>query len=132
MFTLREVTNWFGMTAFELVVFFASLFVYTIFLSLKVDGWISSNWYIVHSPLFLCDAFLAYFTIIVLIRTRLEGLGYGIFKATWRLNYLMLMTVSKFFICLKLEGDRRVSHGEVWAPIFWYLLSLIIRTCSIR
>lgn len=133
MFTLQEVTNWFGVTVFELIVFFSSLFIYTIFLSLKIDGWMDMNWWFVHAPLFLCDAFLAYFCVIVFIRMCLEGLfRSAFFKSLWRLNHVTLMCLVKILLCLKLEGDRRISQAEMWAPVFFYLLTLILRTCQLR
>ena len=133
MFKLRELTKWFGVTVFELIMFLSSLLIYTIFLSFKVDGWLDVSWWFVHSPLFLCDALLGYFAIIVFIRNSIVGLvRRAFFQSFWSINQIVIMFTTKLFLCLRLEGDRRISHGEIWALIFFYLLLLIVRTCHLR
>ena len=133
MFTLRELTNWFGITVFELIIFLVSFFIYTIFLAFKVDELAEMNWWIVHSPLFLSDAFSAYFSIIVFIRLCLEGFyRTAFFRTFWSMNQIIIMALVKLLLCLRLEGDPRVSQAEILAPVFFYLLLLILRTCQTR
>lgn len=130
MFTLKELTCWFGVTVFELIVFLSSLFVYTIFLCLKVDGFVDINWYIVHAPLFLCDAFLFYFNGIVFIRACLEGYyRNAFFNGFWTLIQQTLILVIQLIICLKLESSQRVRLAEIWIVIIVYMTTLILKTC---
>ncbi|XP_015783014.1 transmembrane protein 203 [Tetranychus urticae] len=133
MFTLKELVNWFGVTVFELIIITVAIFFYTITIAIKLDGFLPISWWFVHLPLFLADFFLAYFCVIVFIRQCLDCLyRTAFFRAFWSFNQIAVLFTIKFFLCLKLEGDRRISCSEIWAPIFFHLLLLMLRGCQIH
>ena len=74
-FQLRELLRWLGLTVFEIWVALVSFTVFTVLLTLKAENLVGENltWWIVFSPLFVSDAFNAYFCVIVFIRMYLEG-----------------------------------------------------------
>ena len=75
-FSLRELLRWLGITVFEIWTALVCFTIFTVLLTLKVDtdfGDKSLTWWIVFSPLFVCDALNAYFCVIVFIRMYLDN-----------------------------------------------------------
>ena len=74
IFTLKEVLRWLGLSPFEILVNLACFLIFTILLTLKVEGIIESEttWWVIYSPLFIADALNAYFCAIVYIRMHIE------------------------------------------------------------
>ncbi|CAG2183377.1 unnamed protein product, partial [Oppiella nova] len=102
-----EITKWFGVTLFEIFMVLVSLLIYSILLVLKIDTSLGDEWlcwWSVHSPLFVCDALLSYFCIIVFIRQYLDGkYKMALFRAVWSVNQILLLFLSKLLLCFKLE-----------------------------
>lgn len=89
-FQLRELLRWLGLTVFEILVALVCFTVFTVLLTLKVEGgslfassdlsgpagpqtWLT--WWTVFAPLFVNDALNSYFCIIVFFRMYLEVPG---------------------------------------------------------
>jgi len=131
MFNLKEIITWLGVTVFELLIFSFSLLIYSVFLMLKLEGFVAANWWFIHAPLFLLDAYLFYFCIIVFIRQNLLGFyRVSLFRAVWSFNQISILFLAKLLLCLKLEGAKHIRYSEIFAPIFFYLLLLMIRGCQ--
>jgi len=133
MFRLKEILRWFGVTVFEILMFCVSLTVYSFLLTVKVAGYLpGTSWYTVHSPLFVADALIAYFCLIVFIRQYLERTyRVAIFRALWSFNQVMLVFLYKLLLCFKLEGQKGITNSEVFSPIFALLILLVIRACQL-
>lgn len=96
-FQLRELLRWLGLTVFEIWVAVLFFTVFTILLTLKVDGIVDNlTWWHVFAPLYVSDALNAYFCTIVFIRMYLEG-AYksAIIRAIWSLFMLSLLFIFK-------------------------------------
>lgn len=134
MFTLKEIIKWFGITVFEMLLLSISILAYSVLITFKLEGYFTGlNWWIVHSPLFMCDAFISYFCTIVFIRQYLEGsYKIAIFRGLWSFNQILLLFLGKLLLCFKLEGQRHITHSEVCSPIFFLLILLIIRACQLH
>ncbi|XP_054156645.1 transmembrane protein 203-like [Oppia nitens] len=135
--TFDEIIKWFGVTAFEILMILVSLAIYTVLMTLKVDNIFGSgdwmSWWTVHSPLFVCDALLCYFCIIVFIRQYLEAkYKIAVFRAVWSFNQILLMFLAQLLLCFKLEGQKNLTNSEVLSPIFILLILLLIRACRLH
>ena len=131
MFSLKEIITWLGVTVFELLIYTFSLLIYSFTLLLKLENYTKANWWIIHSPLFLSDAYLFYFCIIVFIRQNLIGFyRLSLFRAVWSFNQISILFLAKLLLCLRLETDKDIKYSEIFAPIFFYLLLLMIRGCE--
>lgn len=71
-FQLREILRWLGLTVFEIFTALTCFLLFTILLTLKVEKVVDWSYWTVFAPLFVSDAFNAYFCIIVFIRMYLE------------------------------------------------------------
>lgn len=73
-FQLHELLRWLGLTAFEVFTALSCFLVFTILVTLKVEGILSAgtSWWVVFSPLFVSDALNGYFCVIVFIRMYIE------------------------------------------------------------
>merc|ERR1712043_9999 len=93
-FQLRELLRWLGLTVFEIWTALVCFTIFTVLLTLRVDNIVSEdslNWWIVFSPLFVCDALNAYFCVFVF----------------------------KYLLCQKLSGsDTKLEYSEVMSPVF--------------
>ena len=133
MFRLKEVLRWFGVTVFEILMFCIAMTLFSVLLTLKLAGHLdSASWYIVHAPLFVADALVAYFCLIVLIRQYLERTyRVAIFRAMWSFNQVLLIFLHKLLLCFKLEGQKGITNSEIFSPIFALLILLVIRACQL-
>lgn len=133
IFTLKEIIRWFGVTIFEIVIILAGILIYSILLTLKLDGVLQdSSWWSIHTPLFIADALSAYFCVIVFIRQYLEGTyKLAVFRAIWSFIQLLLLLLAKLLLCFKLDG-KSMTHSEVLSPIFFLLVLLAIRACHLH
>ncbi|CAG2104740.1 unnamed protein product [Medioppia subpectinata] len=131
-----EIIKWFGVTVFEIFMILVSILIYTILLTLKCDTELGGEWmgwWTVHSPLFMCDALLSYFCIIVFIRQYLDGkYKMALFRAVWSFNQILLLFLSKLLLCFKLEGQKHMTHSEILSPLFILLILLLIRACRLH
>lgn len=133
MFRLKEILRWFGVTVFEILLFCVALTLYSFLLAFKLAGFMpNTTWYIVHSPLFVADALIAYFCLIVFIRQYLERTyRVAVFRALWSFNQVMLIFLHKLLLCFKLEGQKGITNSEIFSPIFALLILLVIRACQL-
>jgi len=135
-FQLRELLRWLGLTVFEIWIALLFFTIFTILLTLKVEGIIgeSLSWWHVFSPLFISDALNAYFCCIVFIRMYLEG-AYksALVRALWSLFMISLLFVFKYLLCQRLSGsDPNLEYSEVMSPIFILLQLVMIRACQLH
>ena len=134
MFKLKEVVTWLGMTVLEIFILVISVLIYSVLLTLKVEGYfaLEGSWWIIHSPLFVSDALIAYFSVIVFVRQYLDGsYRLAIFRALWSFNQVLLLFLAKLLLCFKLE-NKKITHSEVFSPIFFLSLLLVIRSCQLH
>lgn len=135
LFSLREAGHWFGVTPFEMLMQLIAITVYSLLVALKIEGVGASSlsWWTIHIPLFVCDAFSAYYCIIILIRQHLEGAHkVALFRALWSFNQLVLLFLGKLLLCFKLDGQKHLTHSEVFSPLFFLLLLLVVRACQLH
>lgn len=145
-FQLRELLRWLGLTVFEIWVAVLSFTIFTILLTLKVDGILPGlNWWHVFSPLFISDAANSYFCVIVFIRMYLEGAYKSAFVRTlWSQFMISLLFLFKYLLCQKLTaasvtdpttsggGNSKLECSEVMSPIFILLQLIMIRACQLH
>lgn len=137
-FSLDELVHWLGLTVFEIWINLMSIGVFTVLLSLHLEGFIlqdkpTSAWWIVFSPLFAADALNAYFCTIVLIRMYLEGMyKVAFFRAMWSLCFLSLLFVFEFLLCKKLSGLSNLEYSEILSPVFILLQIMAVRACQLH
>ncbi|RWS30908.1 transmembrane protein 203-like protein [Leptotrombidium deliense] len=130
----NKLQAWLGVTLFEIFIVCVSFLIYTIVLTLKLEGVLQeTSWWKIHTPLFMCDAFVSYFAVIVFIRLYLEG-SYRIafLRTLWSLNQILLLFAGKLLLCFKLENEKQITFSEVFATIFFLLLLLVIRACQLH
>ena len=132
-FTLEELVKWLGVTVFEIWLNLATLLVFTVLLTLKLEEALTTSWWNVFVPLFLADGLNAYFCTIVFIRMYREG---EIKKAGVRLASsvvcLVCLFVFKLLFCQKLNNPKTLSYSEVFASLFVALQILMVRACQIH
>ena len=135
MFKLKDMLRWLGVTVFEISLFCICTTIYSVMLTLKLSGVIaegSMSWWTIHSPLFISDALLAYFCLIVLIRQYLvRTYRVAVFRALWSFNQILLVFLFKLLLCFKLEGQKQISHSEIFSPLMVLLILLVIRACQL-
>jgi hypothetical protein len=69
----QEILRWLGLTVFEIVVAVVCFTVFTILLTLKLEGVVDvPSFWIVFAPLFVSDALNAYFCVIIFIRMYID------------------------------------------------------------
>lgn len=137
-FSLDELVHWLGLTVFEIWVNLISISVFTVLLSLHLEGFLidkqsPSAWWVIFSPLFTADALNAYFCTIVLIRMYLEGLyKAAFFRALWSFWFLGLLFAFEFLLCRKLSNLSEAEYSEILAPMFILLQLMAVRACQLQ
>jgi len=136
LFRQKELLKWLGVTIFEIWIWLVSLTVFSVLLVLKIEGYLlpsSTSWFIIFSPLFICDGLNAYFCIIVFIRQYLESqFKTALMRALWSLFVIGLLFVFKFLLCNKLENVSKLDYSEVMSPVFILLQLVMIRACQLH
>jgi len=156
-FKLVEISRWLGITPFEILINLVSLFIFSVLLSLTVDGHLSlfviqqnqSNvtehdvyrsdglqkptidWFRLFSVLFCADIVCAYFCFIVVLRMYLAAM-HSSQKLFWTLNFILLTGLFKYLIALKLSGTQSLEWTEVCSPLFVLLQLFALRACQIK
>lgn len=137
MFKLTELVRWLGLTEFEILTNLIGTLVFSVILSLKIDGQIVEeqlDWFGIFSPLFCTDICNAYFCAIVGTRMYLDS-DYINRKALnrflWSTKFLVLTAVFKYLLCLKLSGQIGLEFSEVFSPIFVLLQLIAVRACQL-
>lgn len=136
-FSLEELVHWLGLTVFEIWVNLVSISIFTLLLSLHLEGVLFSGtvtvWWMIFSPLFTADALNAYFCTIVLIRMYLEGLyKAAFFRALWSFWFLGLLFAFEFLLCRKLTKNNDAEYSEILAPMFILLQLMAVRACQLQ
>lgn len=137
MFKLTELVRWLGLTEFEILTNLIGTLVFSIILSLKIDGQIIEeqlDWFGIFSPLFCADVCNAYFCVIVGIRMYLDSDQLNrkaLNRFLWSTKFLVLTAVFKYLLCLKLSGQIGLDFSEVFSPIFVLLQLIAVRACQL-
>ena len=136
-FSLRELLRWLGITVFEIWTALVCFTIFTVLLTLKVDtdfGDKSLTWWIVFSPLFVCDALNAYFCVIVFIRMYLDNAyKLALVRVIWSQFMISLLFVFKYLLCQKLTGsESKLEYSEVMGPVFMIMIMIMIRACQLH
>jgi len=125
-----------GVSVFEIWVWLLSLTVFSVLLVLKVENQLlpsETSWFLVFSPLFICDGLNAYFCIIVFIRQYLDReFRNALLRALWSLFVIGLLFVFKFLLCNKLDEKSKLEFSEVMSPVFILLQLVMIRACQLH
>lgn len=131
LFTLNEIVQWLGMTAFEIWMHLVTLLVFSILAVLKYESVISISWWSVFAPLFIADGLNCYFCIIIFIRMIKDtDLRTASIRFLSSMLYLTLLFVFKILLCQKLSKTRIISSSESMAPVFILLQLVMIRACQ--
>lgn len=136
MFKLSELVRWLGMTEFEIFTYLCALFLFSIALAFKIEGYFEeylTDWFVVFSPLFVADISNGYFCLIVAIRMYLafENKRRALHRFMWSTYFLVLITIFKYLLCLKLSGQTGLEYSEVFSPIFVLLQLVAVRACQL-
>lgn len=136
MFKLSELVRWFGLTEFEIFTNLVSFLIFSILLSIKLEGQLLDHydWYQVFSPLFCSDICNGYFCIIVGIRMyrdcdQIKRKAFS--RLVWSAKFIVLTAVFKYLLCLKLSGMSNLDFSEVFSPIFVLLQLIGVRGCQL-
>jgi hypothetical protein len=133
LFTLQEIGQWLGVTAYEIFIWVVSLTIFSILLCVKCDTGADLSWWIVFSPLFVGDALNFYFIITVFIRMFLEKKTRpATLRTTWSLVQLILIFLFQFLLCWKLSDTKMFEYSEVMVPLFVLALFVMIRACQLH
>jgi len=131
LFTLKELTKLIGCSVFEILVHLISLFVFSILVTLKVEGIVLLSWAVCFIPLFCADALNAYFTLIVFVRFyAIKDVKPAGFRTLWSLLNITLLFTTKLLICQNLEKIILIKYGEALAPFFSILTLLLFKGCQ--
>jgi len=136
LFRQKELLRWLGVSVFEIWVWLVCLTVFSVLLVLKIEEHRllhDTSWFLVFSPLFICDGLNAYFCIIVFIRQYLESqFKNALLRALWSLFVIGLLFVFKFLLCNKLDDISKLDFSEVMSPVFILLQLIMIRACQLN
>jgi len=155
-FKLQEISRWLGITPFEILINLVSLFIFSVLFTLTIDGNLTifiqqqpSNitdndvyrsdsfpkppidWFKLFSVLFCADIVCTYFCAIVVLRLYLSALQSSQ-KLFWTLNFILLISLFKYLIALKLMGTQSLEWTEVCSPLFVLLQLFALRACQIK
>lgn len=155
-FKMIEISRWLGITPFEILINLVSFFIFSILLTLTIDGNINLfviqqtqnnvtehvyrsdgfqkpaiDWFRLFSVLFCADILNAYFCFIVILRMYLTNMQ-SMHKLFWTLNFILLTGLFKYLIALKLTGTSGLEWTEVCSPIFVLLQLFALRACQIK
>ncbi|CAL8141301.1 unnamed protein product [Orchesella dallaii] len=132
-FNLQELGQWLGVTAYEIWIWLTSLAVFTVLLSLKLDGNMDFSWWVVFSPLFIGDALNAYFVVTVFIRMYIaKRVRPASLRTLWSLLQLVLVFLFEYLLCWKLTDSTQFEYSEVMAPLFILSQFIMIRACQLH
>lgn len=138
-FQLKELLSWLGLTVFEVWTALVCFCVFTVLLTLKVEveSFADVSWWLIFAPLFISDAFNAYFCIIVFIRQYLKQSYKAAFiRALWSLLMLALLFIFKYLLCQlltdKSKGLKALDCSKVLSPIFILLQFVMVRACQLQ
>ncbi|XP_053328327.1 transmembrane protein 203 [Spea bombifrons] len=134
LFSLRELVQWLGFAQFEVFIHVLALFVFSVLLALRVDGFVGLSWWLVFTPLFAADGLSTYFTTIVTVRLFQDGeKRQAVLRLLWILTLLSLKFVFEILLCQKLSGNtKELWFGLILSPAFILLQLAMIRACRVN
>ncbi|XP_037942676.1 transmembrane protein 203 [Teleopsis dalmanni] len=135
MFKLIELVCWLGITEFEMLLNLCGALAFTIMLALKTAYFekLDYDWFIVFRPLFCVDICNGYFCIIVGIRMYIDSDNKrkAIHRLMWSTYFLILASIFKYLLCLKLSSQTGLEYSEVFSPLFVLLQLVAVRACQL-
>uniref|UniRef100_F6XY64 Transmembrane protein 203-like n=1 Tax=Ciona intestinalis TaxID=7719 RepID=F6XY64_CIOIN len=133
IYTNDYVVKLVGFSIFELWIHTSCLVLFTLLLTLKIDGGLPLTWGHTFIPLFLADGLHLYFSLIVCIRTVASGKRKEAYKrVVWAVMCLSLLFLCKMLTYQLLENGVNFKKVTVLAPIFAVWVMLLVRACHIR
>lgn len=157
-FKLQEISRWLGITPFELLINLISFLIFSILLTLAIDGNIEflltkpsqngtnevsiyrsdsfhsskqPDWFKLFSVLFCADVLNSYFCFISIIRLYLAK-SQALHRIFWSINFILLTALFKYLLALKLTGHSLLEYTEVASPLFVLLQLFALRACQIK
>lgn len=133
-FTLQELGQWLGVTAYEIMIWVTSVTIFSILLCIKCDSSYSEmSWWTVFSPLFVGDGLNAYFVTTLFIRMYVDKkVKPAMLRVLWSLSQLFLVFLFEFLLCWKLSEPNHFEYSEVTAPLFLLSLFIMVRACQLH
>ncbi|XP_037093411.1 LOW QUALITY PROTEIN: transmembrane protein 203-like [Pollicipes pollicipes] len=130
--SVKELTQWLGLTPFEIWLHLAAALVFCVLVVLRDLFPDTITWWHAMAPLFVCDALSAYFCVIMLIRTYIDGwYKPAAMRALWSFFVLALMFTFKYLLVRKLTDNIGFEYSEVMAPLFVILNMVMVRACQL-
>jgi len=154
-FKMNEICRWIGVSPFELLVNLVSFLIFTILLTLAVEGEVefllvklpsngthvidqdnnyrherTIDWMNLFYVLFCADILNSYFLFIVFFRLFLSNQP-CIHRLFWSVNFILLIALFKYLMALKLNGTS-LEYTEICSPIFVLLQLFALRACQIK
>uniref|UniRef100_U5ENS7 Putative conserved plasma membrane protein n=1 Tax=Corethrella appendiculata TaxID=1370023 RepID=U5ENS7_9DIPT len=137
-FKLVDIVKWLGLTQFEIFINFIGFFIFSIILAIKFalqqqTPITQSEWLIIFAPLFISDICNAYFCTIVGIRMYLSHKHkQAVHKCSWSTQFLVLTSIFKYLVYLKLSAQTGLEYSEVFSPIFVLLQLIAVKACQFK
>jgi ribonuclease P/MRP protein subunit RPP20 len=154
-FKMIEISRWLSITPFEILIHLISLLIFTILLTLTIEGEIdllmvhpgqahngtadsdsyrgsdkpTIDWFKLFSVLFCADILNTYFCFIIILRLFINHQT-AIHKIFWSLNFILLTGLFKYLIALKLNETKNLEWMEVASPIFVLLQLFALKACQ--
>lgn len=148
MFKLSELVLWLGVSQFEIFIHLVGTLLFTVLLAFRIGTGVPTNgflsitptifghpldWFTVFAPLFGADILNGYFVFIVGIRMYVaqDNKRKALHRLLWSSKFLVLISVFKYLLCLKLQGTQNLEYSEVFAPVFVLLQLVAVRACKL-
>lgn len=148
-----EISKWLSITPFEILIHLISLLIFSILLTLTIDGNFEFmmvqhgnntqdfnlnlpkaapriDWFKLFAVLFCADILNTYFCFIMILRMYINHQT-AIHKIFWSLNFILLTGVFKYLIALKLNDEtKHLEWMEVSSPVFVLLQLFALKACQ--
>ena len=132
LFTLKEIEKWLQITVFEMSIACVSALVFAILLALKMENVLESTWWTIFTPLYACDALVAYFDLIVFIHLyKANERNMAVKRIMINTAIILLLVIYKVLLCQQLEGLKQMRYSTVHSPLFVLLFVLLVRSCIV-
>lgn len=160
-FKMIEISRWLGITPFEILVNLMSFFIFSIFLTLTLDG--NIDFFIIQPhqmnstasegdevyrrttegflkpsidwfrlfSVLFCADIMNAYFCFIVILRMYLQNLQAVHKLFWTLNFILLTGLFKYLIALKLTGTS-LEWTEVCSPIFVLLQLFALRACQIK
>lgn len=132
LFTLKEIEKWLQVTVFEMSIACASALIFSILLALKLENVFDATWWTIFTPLYACDALIAYFDLIVFIHLyKANERNVAVKRIMINTSINLLLIIYKVLLCQQLEGVKHMRYSTVHSPLFVLLCVLLVRSCIV-